>query len=266
MCNPSKKTSDGECNFEAGPPADTYYCSPEECITPPKLGPPQFWGPSTSSEEIERFNATRGYINLSPLEFGLEYSIFDLDQPRWNWRRDWAAKIPGKCFPGCNNAMLEAESSGKTRELCYSDSAFLTSLVACRACINSAPVRRTSTGILPQFQQFLFYCEASANLTSTASSISITQHGSSLISLTTSSTFSKAYSSANFTSTKGKGSMTATKSSTQQTVSKYAERPKITAAKPSKFVVPSPIFTGGGSLHTAPSCSWAALVLAMLYI
>ncbi|KAJ5335752.1 uncharacterized protein N7506_005688 [Penicillium brevicompactum] len=79
LCNPSKQSADGECNFEAGPPADTYYCRPEECIRSPTLTLPVLSGPPASYERIEHYNVTRGYFNLNPTEFGLGYDIFDMN-------------------------------------------------------------------------------------------------------------------------------------------------------------------------------------------
>ncbi|KAJ6003739.1 hypothetical protein N7522_006431 [Penicillium canescens] len=171
LCNPSKRTANGECNFEAGPPADTYYCAPEECIPSPPLPSTSFQGSTTSSGQI-RFTVAPGFINLSPLQFGLGYDIFEFPEPRVNTQRD--LNIPGKCYGPCNDAMEAAESITKTQKLCSPGSPFQVSHRACKSCVDSGSGVRTTSSALPEFQQFLFYCEGSTNATSTIQSHSAT--------------------------------------------------------------------------------------------
>ncbi|KAL2007650.1 hypothetical protein VTN00DRAFT_7632 [Thermoascus crustaceus] len=151
LCHPRKSAADGDCNFEAGPPADTYYCSPEECIPSPKLPPPQYWGEPVVSHEIGKYNVTPGYFNLDPTKFGLDYSIFAFpygkelgkrspDYIRWGrflHRRQasGAPKMPGTCYDECNDAMVEAESMGLSSALCRLSSAFKKNLSRCEGCI-----------------------------------------------------------------------------------------------------------------------------------
>ncbi|KAJ5111695.1 hypothetical protein NUU61_001325 [Penicillium alfredii] len=178
LCHPSHSAEDNGCNFEAGPPADTYYCAPHECIPSPKLLPPQHWGQPVWSQQVGRFNTSWGYFNLSPHEFGLNYSVFnDTDQNTSpiNYRRDWTMQIPGKCYDECNDAMLEAEARGKMASLCDDDSAFMVLLRACRACIKTAHVSHVPAETLPEFQQFVFYCEQSHDHSSSSSSHDSTQ-------------------------------------------------------------------------------------------
>lgn len=113
-----------------------------------------------------------GFINLSPIQFGLGYDIFEFPQPRANTQREWAVKIPGKCYDSCNNAMEAAESITKAQKLCSPGSPFQVSHRACKSCVESGSGVRTSSSALPEFQQFLFYCEESTNVTLT------TQHPS----------------------------------------------------------------------------------------
>jgi hypothetical protein len=85
-------------------------------------------------------------------------------------------RIPGKCYDPCNDAMLEAESTGKTTDLCSTDAAFITLVRACQSCVASFDLPRNSATVLPQFQQFLFYCDGLHNqtaLTAIQSSTSI---------------------------------------------------------------------------------------------
>lgn len=167
LCQPNKTTIDGECNFEAGPPADTYYCSPEECVQSPPLRPPQNLMQPTQSY---RFILSPGYFNLDPLNFqGLGYWIFDSMEKEAR-KRESTLKIPGKCYSVCNDAMLEAEK-GKHKDLCQKDAAFLTLVRACQVCVSSVDTEVAISDALPSFQQFLFYCseQRSANETSSTS-------------------------------------------------------------------------------------------------
>jgi hypothetical protein len=57
------------CNFEQNPPADTYYCSPDECVPVPPL-------PSFNQTGCGPYQTASGYFNFDPELFGLSYSIF----------------------------------------------------------------------------------------------------------------------------------------------------------------------------------------------
>ncbi|GAD97826.1 hypothetical protein MGYG_07270 [Paecilomyces variotii No. 5] len=170
LCHPKKSSVDGECNFEAGLPADTYYCSPDECIPVPPLHPPQY----PTSNKTEKYIVSPGYFNLNPTEFGLDYSIFTFangsnvengreeqrrGQHREKKRQFDSSVIPGLCFDQCNNCMVEAQQTGKTSLLCQSDSQFKIQLHLCNACIKSHwDAIIAIGGIIPQFSQFLDYC------------------------------------------------------------------------------------------------------------
>ncbi|KAJ5882734.1 uncharacterized protein N7473_011168 [Penicillium subrubescens] len=176
LCQPDKKTPDGECNFEAGPPADTYYCAPDQCVPSPPLLTPQFGKASDATGEASFFEVSPGYFNLNPYEFGLDYDIFIFPGPPGNAKRELSVRIPGKCYDPCNDAMLEAESTGKTTDLCPTAAAFITLVRACQSCVASFDLPRNSATVLPQFQQFLFYCDGLHNqtaLTAIQSSTSI---------------------------------------------------------------------------------------------
>lgn len=166
LCQPNKTTTDGECNFEAGPPADTYYCSPEECLQVPLLHLPDNIMKPTQKDYKYIFSP--GYFNLNPLDFqGLGYWIFDSINQVSRKRRD-SVKIPGKCYSVCNDAMLEAEK-GKTEDLCQRDAAFLTLVRACQTCVSSVDTDVVISSALPSFQQFLFYCSEVSNTNETSS-------------------------------------------------------------------------------------------------
>lgn len=158
ICRPDKHSEDLDCDFEAGPPADSYYCSPREC----------FPAPPSSGHEPEIANGNRkieispDYFNLSPLEFGIDYGIFVSPGVEIS-KRLLSLKLPGKCYKTCNSAMLEAESHGKTPSLCETSSAFLTLVKACHECVDSFNKVRTSVGQIPAFQQFYFYCAQDHN-------------------------------------------------------------------------------------------------------
>jgi hypothetical protein len=165
LCHPRNGPGDGNCNFEAGPPAVTFFCSPDECIPSPKLLPNKPCDLSVSPDDICKFNVTPGYFNLNPTEFGLNYGIFAFPEGiqvqerslrRWGRR---AEQIPGVCYEECNSCMLEAEAVGKTPALCQKNSAFEIDLGDCNACISRHSTGATATGSLPEFQQFLSYCQ-----------------------------------------------------------------------------------------------------------
>src|SRR5437763_105485 len=58
-----------DCNFEQNPPADTYYCSPDECVPAPPVPTPT--GPGCGP-----YPTAGGYFNFDPELFGLSFSIF----------------------------------------------------------------------------------------------------------------------------------------------------------------------------------------------
>ncbi|KAF9882755.1 hypothetical protein FE257_005314 [Aspergillus nanangensis] len=155
LCHPEEKA----CNFEAGPPADSYRCRPEECIPLPPLLPPQSW-----SGRIGTFDISPGYFNLNPALFGLSHRIFRFPMGIELGRRIEPLTVPGDCYPECNDAMLEAQK-GKRPELCESGSAFYRLLDNCKLCVEAANSTATTARILPNFQQFLFYCRASSPMT-----------------------------------------------------------------------------------------------------
>ena len=62
------------CNFEQNPPADTYYCSPDECVPAPPL--PSFTPAPIGGGTCGPYPTVPGYFNFDPEYFGLSYSIF----------------------------------------------------------------------------------------------------------------------------------------------------------------------------------------------
>ncbi|KAI9733701.1 MAG: hypothetical protein M1834_003304 [Cirrosporium novae-zelandiae] len=165
-------------NFESGPPASTYYCSPEECIATPPLLPNQYWGDPVTTNTTGIFVVSPYYFNLDPTDFdGLDYSIFRelvgalpsstpsatprlLEiKDRDLFRRD-SGEIPGSCYPICNDCQLEAQSTGKTAKLCESGSAFNIDLSQCQACIQYHEDNLVvyHNVLEPQFGIYLDYC------------------------------------------------------------------------------------------------------------
>jgi hypothetical protein len=67
LCQPPQVN----CNFEQNPPADTYYCSPDECVPAPPLSSFNQTGPGCGP-----YQTAPGYFNFNPELFGLSYSIF----------------------------------------------------------------------------------------------------------------------------------------------------------------------------------------------
>ncbi|EXJ78249.1 hypothetical protein A1O3_09410 [Capronia epimyces CBS 606.96] len=72
LCTPKQI----DCNFEQGLPADSYYCSPDDCKVPPPLPP--------LIDDEDPHNCTpvipiEGYFDLDPRPFGLNYNIFEFN-------------------------------------------------------------------------------------------------------------------------------------------------------------------------------------------
>ncbi|KPI39789.1 uncharacterized protein AB675_3277 [Cyphellophora attinorum] len=193
ICKPLQEN----CDFEAGTPDRNFYCSPNECVPAPGLPQPlPNWGDTIYSNSTPLntpglgVNALDSYFNVNPTDFGFGYEIFVVDKvvtitstfvvppaptalpappaaPANNNTglrlRQAQTNIPGACYTWCNNPMLEVQAIGKTDELCQPNSAFLTSLSQCMACIDyheqdNLPETDTFLRIAPQFQQFLDYC------------------------------------------------------------------------------------------------------------
>lgn len=214
LCHPEQ----GDCNFEVGPPAETYYCHPDECIDIPDRLPDQYWGKAVEGEDIDKYNVSPGYFNLNPIMFGLEYDdvfafpsgvqlhnrgvmllkrlVFPSTSRRPSLhqlepRQSASANIPGACYDECNNCMLEAEATGKTPSLCLSDSAFRELLRECNECIKahgSAAIGPEDNSI-PDFAQFLSYCDSVQSESSSSSeTASTTDDSNSSVSSTSTST------------------------------------------------------------------------------
>jgi hypothetical protein len=62
------------CNFEQNPPADGYYCSPDECVPAPPL--PSFTPAPIVDGTCGPYPTPSGFFNFDPEDFGLSYSIF----------------------------------------------------------------------------------------------------------------------------------------------------------------------------------------------
>jgi hypothetical protein len=147
-------------------------------------------------------------FNMNPTEFGLSYQIFVVDEaitltstyvvppaatqepaspPQNNLTtfkgRQSQLDVPGPCFTWCNNALLEAQSSGKTSKLCQPNSAYLITVDSCRVCINahrSQPSENAFLRIAPQFQQFQDYCAGFLTTTLTSFMTSATTSGTNI--------------------------------------------------------------------------------------
>lgn len=199
LCKPKHTGADAGCNIEAGLPAESYVCSPDECIKSPPFIHDQYWGTPVESNEIRStYNVSKDYFNLDPEIFGLNYSIFRIPDLKpgddhyyiLSSRRSWskllsrqsigASTVPGACYDECNDAALEVESTGKTPDICNAGSAFNISLGNCEKCCST---HKTATSasfeqkVLPNFQQFLNYCEGleePSAITAAADSVSST--------------------------------------------------------------------------------------------
>ncbi|KAL2813847.1 hypothetical protein BJX63DRAFT_393422 [Aspergillus granulosus] len=197
LCRPRHLDVVGGCNFEAGLPAVSYICSPDECIESPPYIEDQYWGEPIVSDEVSTYNLSMYYFNLNPEIFGLNYSIFrfpESDRTRnihykksysedAEWNRLLARQgqdlvtdetIPGVCYDECNAAGLEAQLVGKTKSLCNGPSPFMDMLADCRSCCDRWGEDDNLTfdeGLMPDFQQFLGFCQDQDDGGSTAEPI-----------------------------------------------------------------------------------------------
>lgn len=186
LCRPTREN----CNFEAGIPDTNFLCPPNHCV-PAEVLPTTLptWDDTIYGNSTPALNAGLSvqalddYFNMNPVEFGLSYEIFVIEEtitltattirppsPTVGARQAQTS-VPGACFPWCNNGLLEAQSKGKTPALCVPGSAFETSLENCEKCIE---VHRTDDSggfvqIAPQFQQFLDYCDQFSTVVVTTS-------------------------------------------------------------------------------------------------
>jgi hypothetical protein len=145
---------------------------------------------------------------MNPTDFDLTYSIFVVDEtltltstyvlppaatgevapaaPQNNFTRfrgrQAQTTIPTPCYTWCNNALIEAQSSGKSPKLCQPDSAYLITLDSCRTCINTHwtadPQADRFLRIAPQFQQFVDYCAGFMTTTVTGTVMTTETSGS----------------------------------------------------------------------------------------
>ncbi|KAH1296603.1 hypothetical protein KXX11_007797 [Aspergillus fumigatus] len=190
LCKTKHTGADAGCNIEASMPAESYVCSPDECIKSSPFIHDQYWGTPVESSEIRSsYNISKDYFNLDPEIFGLNYSIFRIPDLKpgddhyyiRSSRRTWSkllarqsigvSTVPGACYDECNDAALEVESTGKTPDICNAGSAFNVSLGQCEKCCNT---HKTATSasfeqkVLPNFQQFLNFCEGLEDSATTA--------------------------------------------------------------------------------------------------
>ncbi|KAI9799474.1 MAG: hypothetical protein M1833_003996 [Piccolia ochrophora] len=81
-------------------------------------------------------------------------------------RRQQGETAPPSCYDDCNACGLEAQSTGKTPDLCEPESAFNSALGGCEACIERHEARRPPTSfnnvVKPDFQQFIDFCSGSS--------------------------------------------------------------------------------------------------------
>jgi len=76
LCQPKREG----CNFERDLPADTYVCAPEECLPVAELPSlDDFLAANQySNDSCAWLTPVDDYFNLNPVDFGLDYDIFDI--------------------------------------------------------------------------------------------------------------------------------------------------------------------------------------------
>jgi len=158
------------CTLWVDPPEADYLCDAKFCKPAP-----DFTDVVWPKGETTYYPPTKGYFNLNPHAFGLDYGIFvekivtlfvigDVSSKAFttgNWKSQSAFShfppaaaatsavikreilkrdntiVPALCYAQCNNCMLEAQKVGKTPELCRSGSAFQSDYSSCNECVSA---------------------------------------------------------------------------------------------------------------------------------
>lgn len=76
LCHPKREG----CNFERDLPADTYVCAPEECLPVAELPSLDAFLAANkySNDSCAWLTPVDDYFNLNPVDFGLNYDIFNI--------------------------------------------------------------------------------------------------------------------------------------------------------------------------------------------
>lgn len=67
-----------DCNFEQNPPADSYYCSPDECVPISPLPPIEEYINQPVNSTCAFLTPIKNYFNLNPQLFQMDYNIFNI--------------------------------------------------------------------------------------------------------------------------------------------------------------------------------------------
>lgn len=208
VCHPPKPAG---CEIFAGPPPDNYVCQPSECVVSPPFTPVTGgWGNDISSNDTSYFPPQEDYFNLSPFAFGLNFDIFVQEVEVLGGTTittgDWASQtsittqptpdvsrssdkmvkrslsrrsgtVPAVCYNECNNCYIEAQETGKTKDLCAAGSAFENLYTACHACVmahGDSTQQSLKSYVEPDFAQFVNFCQATAAASAISASSSTT--------------------------------------------------------------------------------------------
>lgn len=192
LCTPRQVN----CNFEANPPAESYFCRPEECKPSPEI--PEYTSdsavfPNPTDRDCAWYRPAPGFFNLDHEYFGLTYDIFNIygqpvcedENPDW---KDWtdsnkppkmvrsmrrgtnnplallrarqaATTAPAECYAVYNKASYFGQEIGfVTEDLCSPESDFQVALEDCELFVEDFP---TSTEVrrFDALIPYLNYCE-----------------------------------------------------------------------------------------------------------
>ncbi|CAG8034299.1 unnamed protein product [Penicillium salamii] len=146
---------------------------------------------------ISGYNVSKNYYNLNPIDFGLNYSIFQFpdDSAMDTYKRGISlrdliagrkakrvdiTKLPPICWDDCGDAAREPMENGKTAELCKSDSVFKQNLENCENCVTNngdsdSGSEAYSSRLLPTFAQWLNFCSDMPTSTTTSKASTTTE-------------------------------------------------------------------------------------------
>ncbi|KAF9894124.1 hypothetical protein FE257_009097 [Aspergillus nanangensis] len=181
ICHPKRSGDASGCNVQVGLPDEGYLCSPEECIKAPDFT--MAYENYTKWEHVAkkdlRFNVTQGYFNLKPANFGLDNSVFQVNKVVPTHRYDarsrrslWGGLLSRQdsgvshvapiCYLPCSTASEEIQKTGKSKEICGSDSVFQRLLGKCQTCCDEEDSDGEGSfeeNVQPDFAQYLNWCQ-----------------------------------------------------------------------------------------------------------
>lgn len=192
ICTPPQK----DCNFEANPPAESYFCRPENCKPVPEI--PAYINDTSlyanpTDKDCAWYKVGPRFFNLNPEFFGLTYAIFSIygqplcDSMHTDWAdwtdnaKPWKTKsvrrgtnnplallrarqattqrAANECYAVYNTLSYVGQALGLSDRLCAADGDWQLALSNAKACLEDYP-NATAVEEFDEFVPYLEYCKA----------------------------------------------------------------------------------------------------------